>query len=78
MAGRFRKTIAFGVLMLAVVGAAAAWKYLSARESADRLMLSGTIEADEIHVGSKIGGRIASVLVSWASDFQSSTLLPGQ
>lgn len=33
------------------------------RGSSDRLVLSGTIEADEIHVGSKIGGRIAEVLV---------------
>ncbi len=53
----------FGVLFLMVVGAAATWKYLSGRASTDKLVLSGTIEADEIHVGSKVGGRIAAVLV---------------
>ncbi|HLG15552.1 MAG TPA: efflux RND transporter periplasmic adaptor subunit [Blastocatellia bacterium] len=63
MVGRFRKTLLFGALLLAIVGVAAAWKYLSARESAARLILSGTVEADEIHVGSKVGGRIAAVMV---------------
>ena len=61
--GSFRRTILFGVLFLIVVGAAAAWKYFSGRASTDKLVLSGTIEADEIHVGSKVGGRIAAVLV---------------
>jgi multidrug resistance efflux pump len=40
------------------------WKYLSGRAASDGLVLSGTIEADEIHVGSKVSGRIAEVLVS--------------
>jgi HlyD family secretion protein len=53
----------FGAVFLLLVGIAAAWKYLSGRASADSLVLSGTIEADEIHVGSKVGGRIAEVLV---------------
>ena len=61
--GSFRKAILFGVLFLLVLGTAAAWKYLSGRASADKLILSGTIEADEIHIGSKVGGRIAAVLV---------------
>ncbi len=61
--GSFRRTILFGALFLIVVGAAATWKYLSGRASTDTLVLSGTIEADEIHVGSKVGGRIAAVLV---------------
>lgn len=61
--GSFRRTILFGALFLIVVGAAAAWKYLSGRQSADKLVLSGTIEADEIHIGSKVGGRIEAVLV---------------
>jgi multidrug resistance efflux pump len=51
------------MLALAVVAAAATWKYLSGRSSEDDLVLSGTVEADEIHVGSRIGGRIAEVLV---------------
>ena len=61
--GSFRRTILFGVVFLILLGTAAAWKYLSGRGSADKLVLSGTIEADEIHIGSKVGGRIAVVLV---------------
>lgn len=63
MKSSFRKTLLIGVLALAIVGAAAAWKYFSGRASADRVVLSGTIEADEINVGSKVAGRIAAVLV---------------
>jgi HlyD family secretion protein len=61
--GSFRRTILFGVLFLIVLGTAAAWKYLSGRAATDKRVLSGTIEADEIHIGSKVGGRIAAVLV---------------
>ncbi len=61
--GSFRRTILFAVLFLILLGTAATWKYLSGRPSADKLVLSGTIEADEIHIGSKVGGRIAAVLV---------------
>jgi HlyD family secretion protein len=59
----FRKTIFIVVVVLTLVALAAAWSYMSGRESSNNLMLSGTVEADEIHVGSKIGGRIAEVLV---------------
>ena len=59
----FRRAILFGVVFLLLLGTAAVWKYFSGRASADKLVLSGTIEADEIHVGSKVGGRIAAVLV---------------
>lgn len=61
--GRFRKTILFSTLFLMLLGVAAAWKYLSGRASADKLVLSGSIEADEIHVGSKVSGRVEAVLV---------------
>jgi len=61
--GSFRRTILIGALFLVLMGVAAAWKYLSGRVSADSLVLSGTIEADEIHIGSKVGGRISEVLV---------------
>lgn len=63
MKSSFRKTLLVGLIALAVVGAAAAWKYFSGRAAADRFVLSGTIEADEINVGSKVAGRIAAVLV---------------
>src|SRR5438309_2995280 len=59
----FRKIILLLVVFLLLLGMAAAWKYLSGRPSSERLTLSGTIEADEIHVGSKVSGRIQSVLV---------------
>ena len=62
--GSFRRTILIGGLFLVLVGAAAAWKYINGRVSANTLVLSGTIEADEIHIGSKVGGRIAEVLVA--------------
>jgi multidrug resistance efflux pump len=63
MTGSFRKTILIGFAAIAVVAAAAAWKYFSGLPDSDRFVLSGTIEADEIHVGSRISGRIAAVLV---------------
>ncbi|HSB11269.1 MAG TPA: efflux RND transporter periplasmic adaptor subunit [Blastocatellia bacterium] len=52
-----------GAVLLALLGIAAVSKYLSDRSPSDRLVLSGTIEADEIHVGSKVSGRIEAVLV---------------
>lgn len=61
--GSFRRTILYGVLFLMLLGVAAAWKYLSDRDSANKIVLSGTIEADEIHVGSKVSGRIEAVPV---------------
>lgn len=63
MRGRFQKTMLVVIAAFAIVASAAAWKYLSGREPADRLVLSGTVEADEIHIGSKVGGRVAAVLV---------------
>ncbi|HVG20900.1 MAG TPA: biotin/lipoyl-binding protein, partial [Blastocatellia bacterium] len=63
MKSSFRKTLFVGALIFALVSVAAAWKYFSSRAATDRLVLSGAIEADEIHVGSKVGGRIAAVLV---------------
>jgi HlyD family secretion protein len=62
-AGSFRKTIFIGVLFLMLLGVAATLKYLSGRAATDRQVLSGTIEADEIHIGSKVSGRIEAVLV---------------
>jgi multidrug resistance efflux pump len=68
--GSFRRTILFGVVFLLLIGAAAAWKYFNGRASANKLVLSGTIEADEIHVGSKVGGRIIAVLVNEGQEVQ--------
>jgi len=63
MKSSFRKTFFIGGLVFALIAAAAVWKYMSGRAATDRIVLSGTIEADEIHVGSKVGGRIAAVPV---------------
>ena len=63
MKSSFRKTILLGVAILIILAAVMTWKYVSAREPANRLILSGTIEADEIHVGSKVSGRISELLV---------------
>jgi HlyD family secretion protein len=60
---RSKKTILAGMVILIILAVVVAWKYVSAREPANRLVLSGTIEADEIHVGSKVAGRIAEVFV---------------
>jgi HlyD family secretion protein len=51
------------VIFIALVTVVVAWRYLSERERVGGLILSGTIEADEIQVGSRVGGRIAAVLV---------------
>jgi membrane fusion protein YbhG len=63
MKSSLRKTLFVGLLVFALASVAAAWKYFGSRASTDRLLLSGAIEADEIHVGSKVSGRIAAVLV---------------
>jgi multidrug resistance efflux pump len=63
MKSRFRKPLIIGLMVLLIVSAIAAWRYVSARQVANQIVLSGTVEADEIHIGSKVGGRIAEVLV---------------
>ncbi len=63
MTSRFRRTLLFGLIALVLIGAAATIKYFTSRAATDRIVLSGNIEADEIHIGSKVGGRIAEVLV---------------
>src|SRR5581483_5994965 len=63
MTSSFRKTLLVGLLAFVAVGAAATVKYFTSRAATDRLVLSGNIEADEIHIGSKLGGRISEVLV---------------
>lgn len=63
MAGSFKRPIAIVLVAVAVIGLAAAWKFLAGRSESNKLVLSGTIEADEIHVGSRVSGRIAEVLV---------------
>ena len=56
-----KKKIAIIVAIVALgsLSAAYAWK----GRGADRLVASGTLEARNISVGSKVGGRITEVLV---------------
>jgi HlyD family secretion protein len=63
MKSSFRKILIAGIVILLLSGAVITWRYVSARKPANQLALSGTIEADEIHIGSKVSGRIAAVLV---------------
>ena len=58
-----RGTILIAVILLALAAAVMTWQYMRAGRASPYLTLSGTLEADEIQVGSKIGGRIAAVLV---------------
>jgi multidrug resistance efflux pump len=61
--GAFKRTMVVGAVILVLLGIAGGIKYLGSRGSGDDMVLSGTIEADEIHVGSRVAGRIAEVLV---------------
>lgn len=59
-----KRLLVFGIIALLLVAALVVWRYVGAGVAANHLVLSGTIEADEIQVGSRVGGRIAAVLVS--------------
>src|SRR5215510_8577246 len=51
--------IVFAVLVVGSISVAFAWK----SRSGDALVASGTLEARNISVGSKVGGRVSNVLV---------------
>ena len=73
MKSRFRSTILAAVVIAVLIAGIASWKYISARPPSDRLVFSGTIEADDIQIGSRVGGRVASVLVEEGQEVK-----PGQ
>ena len=73
MKSSFRKTIIAAFVIVLVVTAIASLKYISARPPSDRLVFSGTIEADDVQIGSRVGGRVASVLVEEGQEVK-----PGQ
>ncbi|MBI3654454.1 MAG: efflux RND transporter periplasmic adaptor subunit [Acidobacteria bacterium] len=75
MKSSFRKTLLLAIVILMLLGAIAFWKALSARQPTNQIVLSGTIEADEIHIGSKVSGRIAAVLVKEGQEVQSGQAL---
>lgn len=58
-----RRIIPIGAALVILVIATSAWALWGGRTAPNRLTLSGVIEADEIHVGSKVGGRVAETLV---------------
>ena len=59
-----KKKIVLPIMLILVIAAAiTTWRLVSARAPQNQIVLSGTIEADEIHIGSKVAGRIAEVLV---------------
>jgi multidrug resistance efflux pump len=58
-----RKTLLVVLAVSILAVGLVVWKQLGQSRSSDVLLLSGVIEADEVHIGSRVGGRIAEVLV---------------
>ena len=56
------------VILLVVIGAALTAALLYSQRPAGALKVSGFIESDEIRVGSRVGGRVKSVLIDEGSD----------
>jgi multidrug resistance efflux pump len=63
MKSSFKRTIFLAVGLLLLVALIAGVKALIDQPSSNGILLSGTVEADEVHIGSKIGGRVGAVLV---------------
>jgi HlyD family secretion protein len=57
------RRIAIALVVVLGAGAFLTFRVLRGRASDAKLVLSGTIEADDILVGSRLGGRVAEVLV---------------
>src|SRR4051812_42619981 len=55
-----RKRLGLVLLVLVAVGAAAAWDWPRDR-GPQTLQLFGTVEVQEVRLGSRIGGRVAAV-----------------
>lgn len=51
------------IILLVLLSLAAAWYLLQARRQAEAQTWSGVLESREIQVGSRVGGRVAEVLV---------------
>src|SRR4051812_21220755 len=54
------KKVLIGVLVLVALGAAAAW-YWPRSHGPETLRLPGTVEIQEVRLGSRVNGRVASV-----------------
>jgi multidrug resistance efflux pump len=66
------KRVAIPVLLVLAAAAAAAW-YWPGRSEPETLHLFGTVEVQEVRLGSKVGGRVTAVLVR-----ESQIVEPGQ
>src|SRR5215813_3876229 len=66
-----KRVTIIAILFVAALSAAFAWR----GRSDDRLAASGTLEARNINVGSKVGGRITQVLVHEGDRVQANQLL---
>jgi multidrug resistance efflux pump len=67
----------FGILpvvAMAAIGGIAGWYWLNNRPRTE-LLLGGYIEAEQVQVGSKLGGRIAQVLVQEGDEVEAGTTL---
>jgi HlyD family secretion protein len=62
MTGR-RNIVPAGAIGVVLVTATSGWVHWGGRMPSNQLTLSGVLEADEIHVGSLVGGRVGQVLV---------------
>lgn len=58
-----RRIVPTAALAAVLVTATAGWMGWGGQAPSNQLTLSGVIEADEIHVGSQVGGRVAEVFV---------------
>ncbi|HEX4591673.1 MAG TPA: efflux RND transporter periplasmic adaptor subunit [Gemmataceae bacterium] len=58
-----RATIIVAVLAVVIVSAGAAWLFGLLGANRGKLVLAGTVEIQEIRLGSKVGGRVKSVSV---------------
>jgi multidrug resistance efflux pump len=58
-----RRRIAIALVVVLALGALLTFRALRGRAADADLVLSGTIEADDVLVGSRVGGRVAEVLV---------------
>lgn len=57
------KKIVVAVVVLGTIGTAAAWYFLPRPSGPEVLRLPGTVEVQEVRLGSKVGGRVTAVPV---------------
>ncbi len=68
------KRVVFVLLILAVVGGAAAW-FWPGNGGPQVLRLPGTVEVQEVRLGSRVGGRVSAVLVREGQVVEAGTML---